>query len=294
LFQSAPLALLLVLLGGTAAPAQVTPRELRQRTLTLTGNPAAPPDEVHVAPETPTVLLFGEDILKKAVRVDGKRIRVVDAGERSLIVQPVSALGQGEREELEVLFADGKAPQRAVFALVSHPSEVDTLLNVERRELLHPTCPTEGRRELREPEDLLLLDYMDDTGVPTAKLSRTGDEASGLRLPEGVAYRGKGWLMFKVTIENPQGPQPWVPAEATLAGLAGVKLRGRVVRQEQAAPAPGKPVEVLIVTEEPPLDASSLHTLELSGEDGQSLSIDIRQALAELLKSPEPTKERKP
>jgi uncharacterized protein (TIGR02268 family) len=190
LFQSAPLAVVLVLLGGTVARAQATPREQRQRTLTLTGNPADPPHEVHVAPDTPTVLLFSADILKKTVRVDGSRIRIVDAGERSLIVQPVSALGEGEREELEVLFADGKTPEWAVFALVAHPSEVDMLINVSRRELLASPCLAEGRKKLRGPEDLLLLGYMDGKGVRTVAMDLTRDDArSGGRMQETTASR---------------------------------------------------------------------------------------------------------
>jgi Protein of unknown function (DUF2381) len=98
LFQSAPLAVALVLLVGTGARAQATAREPRQRTVTLTGNPAEPPHEVHVSDETPTVFLFGSEIRKKSVRVDTTRIRVVDAGEQSrTIVVPPS--GGGERGE---------------------------------------------------------------------------------------------------------------------------------------------------------------------------------------------------
>jgi len=220
LFQPAPLAVALVLLGGTVARAQATPREQRQRSITVTGHPAESPHEVRVAPDTPTVLLFGSEIRKKSVRVDATRIRVVDAGECSLILQAVSAWGDGERPELEVQFADGKAPERAVFVLPHR------------------------------------------------------DSAHGFESLEGVAYRGKGWLLFQVRLRNLRAPQPWVPTEATLTGKAGEKLRGRVVLEEQGEPA----------------NAGLVFALELSGAEGRSLAIpDVK-----IPASPAPAKELKP
>jgi uncharacterized protein (TIGR02268 family) len=288
LFQSAPLAVALVLLAGTVARAQATAREPRQRTVTVTGNPAEPPHEVHVSHETPTVFLFGSEIHKKSVRVDTSRIRVVDTGEqsRSLIVQAVSPLGDGERYELEVEFTDGKAPARAAFALVAHASDVDTLITVARQEPAAPACPADVRAEVRAPEDLLLLGFMDWRGVPTAKILPTADNAQGFESEEGVAYRGNGWLMFQVWIRNKRGPQPWVPTEATLTSKMGETLRGRVVLEQQGEPTPGRPVRVLVVTEEPPASAGLVFTLEVSGAEGRSLAFPP-------VKVPAPAKESK-
>jgi uncharacterized protein (TIGR02268 family) len=274
LFQSAPLAVALVLLAGTAARAQATPREPRQRTITVTGNLAEPPHEVHVSAETPTVFLFGSEVRKKSVRVDTTRIRVVDAGEQSrlLMVQAVSPLGDGERHELEVEFTDGKAPARAVFALAAHPSDVDAFVTVARQQPAAPACPAEVRAEVRGPEDLLLLGYMGESGVPTAEISQDYDDAHGLESGGGVAYLGKGWLMFQVAIRNLRGPQPWVPTEATLTSKTGEKLRGRVVLEQQGEPKPGHAARVLVVTDEPPAGAGLIFTLEVSGPDDRSLA----------------------
>jgi uncharacterized protein (TIGR02268 family) len=275
LFQSAPLAVALVLVAGTAARAQATPREPRQRTVTVTGNPTEPPHEVHVSDERPTVFLFGSEIRKKSVRVDTSRIRVVDAGEQSrlLMVQAVSPLGDGERHELEVEFTDGRPPARAAFALVAHASDVDTLINVARQQPAAPVCPAEVRAEVRAPEDLLMQGYMGESGVPTAPIDARWDAAQGLESARGVAYRGKGWLMFQVAIRNLRGPQPWVPTEATLTSTTGEKLRGRVVREEQGETPPGEAVRVLVVTEEPPAGAGLVFILEVSGADGRTLAI---------------------
>jgi len=234
------------------------------------------------------VFVFGADIRRKSVRVDASRIRVVDTGEqsRSLIVQAVSPLGNGERHELEVEFADGKAPARAVFALVAPASDGDTLINVTRRAPAAPACPAEVRVEVRAPEDLLLLGYMGGSGVPTARIPQVMNTSQGFETGEGVAYRGKGWLMFQVEIRNKRGPQPWVPTEATLTSKTGAKLRGRVVREEPEEPVPGEHVRVLVVTEEPPESAGLVFILELSGADGRPLAIPE-------VKLPVPAKEPK-
>jgi uncharacterized protein (TIGR02268 family) len=274
LFQSSPLALVLVLLGETVARAQPAPaREQRQRTVTVTGNPADPPLEVRVAPDSPTGFLFDADLRKKAVQVEASRIRVLDSGERSLIVQAVKALGDGERVELEVPFADGKAPERARFVLVSDPSEVDAMITVTRRVQPDTAPPVEARATVRRPEDFLLLGYMGKDGVLTAGFDAHKDSEHGLYCSQGVVYRGKGWLMFEVRISNQQGPQPWVPSEATLTGKAGAKLSGRVVTEQEAEHAPKAPVRVLVVTEEPPASAGLVFSLELRRADGQTLAL---------------------
>ncbi|KFE69586.1 hypothetical protein DB31_6561 [Hyalangium minutum] len=220
------------------------------------------------------MFLFGSEIRKKSVRVDASRIRVVDTGEqsRSLIVQAVSPLGDGERHEIEVEFANGKAPARAGFALVAPASDVDTLINVVRPEPAAPTCPAEVRADVRGPEDLLLLGYMGQSGIPTARMNKTKDATQGLESREGVAYRGKGWLMFQVWIRNMRGPHPWVPTAATLTSETGEKLRGRVVLEEPGEPAQGEAVRMLVVTEEPPAGAGLVFVLELSRAEGRSLT----------------------
>jgi uncharacterized protein (TIGR02268 family) len=221
------------------------------------------------------VFVFGSEIRKKSVRVNTPRLRVLDTGEQSrlLMVQAVSPLKEGERHELEVEFTDGQAPARAVFALVAHASDVDAVVTVARQQPAAPTCPAEVRADARAPEDLLLLGYMDKGGVPTAEIYQVRDDAQGLESEEGVAYRGKGWLMFQVEIRNTRGPQAWVPTEATLTSKTGEKLRGRVVREQQGESVPDDWVRVLVVTEEPPAGAGLVFTLEVSGADGRTLAI---------------------
>jgi uncharacterized protein (TIGR02268 family) len=112
---------------------------------------------------------------KKTLTVDQSRIRVVDTGTRSIIVQAVDDYRPDERQELEVFFADGKAPARAAFVLVMDPAEVDTRIDVERRELPNAVCPAEAPPNPR-PEDFVLLGYVDKAGVPTAMFNTTASD----------------------------------------------------------------------------------------------------------------------
>jgi uncharacterized protein (TIGR02268 family) len=164
------LILALVLLVGTAARAQAAPaRAKRERPVTITGNPADPLPEVRVAADTLTLLWFPAPILKKTLTVDQSRIRVRDVGQSSIIVQAVDDYRADEREELEVFFADGKAPARAAFVLVTDPAEVDTRIDVERPELPNAPCPAEAQPSEHRPEDFVLLGY----GIrPTSTVGR--------------------------------------------------------------------------------------------------------------------------
>jgi uncharacterized protein (TIGR02268 family) len=274
-FQPAILVLVLALLGGTAARAQVAPtRDKQERTV----NPADPQAEVRIAKGTATMILFPAQIRKKPITVDASRIRVLDVGARSIIVEAVEDLRADERQELEVLFADGKAPERATFVLVTHPSEVDTRIDVVRPEQTDTACQAEVR-ELRArclakgPEDFVLLGYVDGGGVRTATVDAHKDTARGFATDAGTSYRGKGWALVEVWIRHLHGPQPWTPSEAALTGKNGERLRARLVIEGKGETAPGKRVRVLVVLEDPPPTAGLVFTLEVLGEDGRSAVI---------------------
>lgn len=225
MLQPIGLALALALAWGAAPRAEAAPsRTKRERPVVVTGNPAEPLPEVHVAGDTPTVLLFPAPILRKTLTVDESRIRVVDREERSIIVQAVEDLPEGERQQIEVLFADGRAPARAAFALVTDPSEVDSRVDVERSEPPSVACPAEAQREAPRPEDFVLGGYVDERGVPTAKFRESSDSAQGLASEPGVTYLGNGWVIFDVLIRNLPNRSPWTPREATLTGNVAVPV----------------------------------------------------------------------
>ncbi|WP_414654210.1 DUF2381 family protein [Hyalangium sp.] len=60
--------------------------------ITVTGSPAEPLPEIRVAPDTLTLLWFPADIQPKTLTVNESRIRVLDTGKRSIIVQAAADL----------------------------------------------------------------------------------------------------------------------------------------------------------------------------------------------------------
>jgi len=288
LLQPARLALALVLLGGAVPQADAAPpRTKRERPVAVAVNPVAPLPEIRVEKATPTWLLFPTEIAKSTLTIDGvlrtvdkvavpvdeSRIRIVDVGERSIIVQPEADLGPGERHELTVFFADGRAPARAAFVLVSDPAEVDSRIDVERREPPNAACPAEAPRAPPRPEDFVLLGYVDKSGVQTGTVAQTEDDSRGLRSESGWTYRGAAWALVDVRIWNLAGQRPWTPGEATLTGKGGVTLRARVVTEGGGEVAPDKSLRVLAVADTPPPEAGGGFALEVRGTGGRSLVI---------------------
>jgi len=274
LLQPTRLALALVLVWGTAPRAEADPgRTKRERPVAIGVNPVEPLPEIRVHAATPTVLIFPADIAKKTLTVDESRIRVVDRGERTILIQAVEDLRPGERHELAVFFADGRAPARATFALVTDPAEVDSRIDVERPEPTDAACPAEAPRAPPRPEDFVLLGYVDKRGVQTGMAQRASDDPRGLRSDEGVTYRGTTWALVNVRLWNSAGQRPWMPHEATLTGNDGVSLRARLVTVGGGEVAPGESLRVLAVVDTLPPAAGGGFALEIRGTSGRSLVI---------------------
>jgi uncharacterized protein (TIGR02268 family) len=258
----------LLLLGGTLAQAQPAPtREPRRRSVTLTGSPL----EARIAAGIRTFLVFSVPIRGKAVEVDPKLIKIVDAGAVTLVIEPLSEPRPGERWTLRVPLADGKAPEVAEFSLVAHPSEVDTEIDVARREESPPACPTCAPCAAMNPADAIASGFIDKGGVQTRELGIYTDAASGFESKDGVTYRAGNWGLVDVEIIPPPGQPAWRPTGATLTSKTG-EARVRAVKV-----APGtKPnaVRVLVTTDMPPSSVGLEFTLHLNGADGApSLSI---------------------
>jgi uncharacterized protein (TIGR02268 family) len=243
--------------------------------------------EIRIEQATPTWLLFPATIAENTLTVDGQprtvdtarvpgdgaRIRVIDVGKRSIIVQAVEDLRPGERHELSVFFTDGRAPARAAFALVTDPAEVDARIDVERPAPPSAPCPAETPRPPPGPEDFVLLDYVDEKGVRTGSVRPAQDEARGLLSTGGRSFRGKAWALVDVTIKNVAGWQPWMPREAKFTSRRGVTLRARVVTVGGREIPPSKSLRVLAVADTFPASAGEVFALEVRGSDGRSLVI---------------------
>jgi len=269
LLQPVGLALAVALFWGSAARSQAAPaRAKRERPVTVTGNPADPLPEIRVVADTPTVLLLPAPILKKTLKVDLSRIRVRDVGDSSIIVQAVENLRKDERHELEVFFADGKAPARAAFVLVTDPSEVDTRIDVERR-----TEPEPGRQTASEPcaplsaADAVSSGWIDGFGVQTRKVESVTDAAAGFVSQQGMSYRARNWVLVDMVISRLPGHPAWRPSGATLKGKSG-EVTVRAVKVEPDTASSENEVRVLVHTDVPPPSAGLKFTLHLHGAEG--------------------------
>jgi uncharacterized protein (TIGR02268 family) len=272
------LALAFALLWGTAARAEAAlTRAKREGSVTVSLNPSEPLPVIRVAHDTPTLLLFAAPIQKQTLTFNESRIRVLDTGERSVIVQAVTDLQEGERHEFGVFFADGRVPSRAAFMLVTDPLEVDTRIDVQRPEPSGPPCPNESQARVPQPEDFVLLGYVDKKGVSVARLRQVDDLAQGLSTVRGYSYRGRGWALVEVLIKNHLPHPSWRPRNATLTGTRGLAPRARLVVEDKGALEPGLTKRVLVVVDTPMLNSGSVFTLELRGEDDRNLKIpDVR------------------
>jgi uncharacterized protein (TIGR02268 family) len=273
--QPLRLSLALALLWGAAARAESAHggRVERLRAVTLASNPAEPLPEVHVAGDKRTVLVFPAPIQAKTLTFDESRIRVLDTGALSVIVQAVTDLKEGERHEIGVYFADGRAPSRAAFVLVTHPTEVDAQIDVQRPEPPAAPCPSEAQLRVPRPEDFVLLGYVDESGVSVVPLKAIANELQGLLVISSLFYRGKGWALVSLNIQNRPTHSRWVLREAVFSRPMGPSLQARLVMEGGGMIEPGEIGRALAVIDMPSLSADTSFTLELRGEDGRSLKI---------------------
>ena len=273
------LPLTLALAWGATAQAQPVTRARvdRKRSVTIASTPAEPLPVIHVAADTRTLFLFSAPIQRRTLTFDESRIRVLDVGERSIIVQPVANLTDGERQEIGVFFADGQVPTRAAFVLVTDPSNVDALIDVHRPEPPNAACQPTAQAPAPKPEDFVLLGYLDKTGVTTTLGNGVKDAAQGLSSPATVAFRGKGWILMDVTIMNERNRPAWTPREATFVGRVGMPLRARLVAKKLGAIPAGEEGQVLAVAEVPKTSSDLVFSLEVRGDGGRRLTIpDVR------------------
>jgi len=131
---------LLCLLTVTAAQAQ--PPLVRSRRVTVAASPTGPFPEVRVAAGVKTSIVLDAPIDKDSVQVGVARVRVVDAGEHSLIFEPQGVPPGGDKEPwvLRVRYTDGASPEWAAFELVTHPTEVDLQVDAVRPKLTLAAC----------------------------------------------------------------------------------------------------------------------------------------------------------
>jgi uncharacterized protein (TIGR02268 family) len=215
-----------------------------------------------------TILLFNAPLDRDSLEVDRARFNLVDAGERSITLLPATDLSSGERLVLEVRFKD-RLPTQAVFALVSHPSEVDGTVEVDHSsgtlESLKATCLDTG------PAGFVFSGVLDKEGIRATSFftSVPAENRSGLQVKRGVGYRARLWAAVSLEVRNLPGQKPWVPGAVSLTGPDGALVTVRAVHMEPRVLKPGE-VGLLVLETAAIADEEVLgpFLLELLDEDG--------------------------
>ncbi|MCY1083563.1 DUF2381 family protein [Archangium lansingense] len=261
---------------GSAAAAQQPQspaRERQERQVVVPSSPAEPVSEIRVAAGIATTFVFNAAIDRALVEVEGRatRFRLVDVGERTLFLEPLVPPGDGERLAVRVRYKDGASPAFAVFALVSHPTEVDTRVDVARMqrspEVLEAAL---AQCEAGEPGYLVLSGRLDRRGVRARPIAIAPDSQvqAGMKLEEGTGYRAGTWALAAVRVHNLPGQQPWTAGEARLTRADGTPVRVVAVRMDRPQLASGDVGLVVAETEVPYWTAGEVFHLELREKGG--------------------------
>ncbi len=277
-------ALLLTLLVGTAAAAQPFPpaRTPQRRSVTLPETPRAPAPVVYVAPGVLTTLVFPTPLERSSVVLAEQEAHfaLVDVGDRTLTLEPQGKWGAQKRLELQARLLDGTL---VTLVLVSHPSQVDGRVNVERP---RPAASSQAEVDPKDqelaalkarcgvngPASMVRQGLLDFTGVQAVAFQgkEPADNPSGLKLTKGIGYRGNQWALVELWLHNLPGQKPWTPGRARLIGVDGREVPVLAVHLD-APLQPGERARVVVDAQRPPDDAGRVFRLELSDSSGERL-----------------------
>ncbi|MFP2923897.1 DUF2381 family protein [Pyxidicoccus sp. 3LG] len=265
-------------------------RELKRRRVALSMATADKPVELHVAPDYLTALEFDSPVDRDSVTLSVPRDRfaLFEVNNRSIVLKPAIELAPKQSVELAVPFADGLAPARAVFALVTHASEADGQVMVSRlprtaeavqAELNEVRAACAAKDEELEalrvrsaasgPAGMIFAGLLNPMGVQTGKIDLTKVEGSGRLVPEEVVtHWASEWAAVALRVRN-TGVGPWTPTEARLATVAsGERINVLAVRMREPRIEPGRTALVVVETGAPIWPDGAALRLELRDREG--------------------------
>ncbi len=252
--------------------------------------------EVCIRPGRSTSFFFDAKLARVEVP-ERERFRMLEA-ETGFTLMATQALPAGERVPVTVSFQDGRAPARATFVLVVHPSEAEQQVLVTRQERTLTSYREGEQRALEEARQcrwekarlqvectaemglttLLSLQLMGKTGVPSKNLDKAVSAAPGNTLtPIKVSsYRSDtgheegGRKRVRLAVEQElrnTGDAPWTLAGAVLVGPRGEEWKALAVWPLEPL-APGKMHRVVVEVEVPEQEARGTFTLKLWSQEG--------------------------
>ncbi len=279
------------LLGAKALAQDATRgRELKRRRVALSVATAGKPVELHVAPDYLTTLEFDSPVDRDSVTLNApkERFALFEVTSRTVVLRPAMEVASGQSVELTVPFADGLAPPRVVFSLVTHAAEVDGQVMVSRlprtaeavqAELdeVRAACAAKDaelealrvRSAASGPAGMIFAGLLNSKGVQTGKIDPTKDEGSDRLMPEEVVtHRASEWAAVALRVRN-TGAGPWTPTEARLATVAsGERINVLAVRMREPRIEPGGTALVVVETGAPTWPDGAALRLELRDSEG--------------------------
>jgi uncharacterized protein (TIGR02268 family) len=278
------LSLTLCLLVSSAAAAQPQPpaRQRQDRRVSLPTTSEEPVPEVRVAAGNLTTLVFNAPLDRDTLEVDRTRFKLADTGERSLALEPATELGSGERLVVKVRFKDRALPAQAVFALVSHPTEMDGRVEVDRQAntseaLLAALAQREAelaalqaRCEGNGPMGLALSGWLNEHSYRIQlEPKETSAITSGVKPLSGFGFEGGSSALVAILLYNLQGQKPWVLGQARLIDSRGAPITSLSVQMKPPQLAPGEQGLVVFETKTPPWNRGKTLTVELVDSSNQ-------------------------
>ncbi|HEX5747829.1 MAG TPA: DUF2381 family protein [Archangium sp.] len=275
-----PLAILLT--GATAASQQPQPpaRERQERQVVVPNNPDDPVPEVRVAANVATLFVFDAPIDRGSLEVEGRatRFNLMDIGERTITLEPAVEPGGGEKLGVRVRYKDVGVPAYATLALVSHPTRVDTRVDVMRRPrtlealeaaLAEKDAQLAALRAVSGPAGLVFSGRLDLNGVQARRIENLPTSTqSGLKVLSGEGYRARSWALAVIRVQNLPGQKPWESGQARLTRRDGTPVKVRSVDMNKAQLAPGEEGLIAVETEAPFWKVDGVLRLELLDKSG--------------------------
>ena len=275
-------ALLALLVWSPIAVARApVARVRREQQLVLSERPAGTELELRLAPSVTTVVRFDADVERAELKGEGPGRAVrMDVAARSLMLEPREELPPGEPPWLDVVLAEGPARVRLRFLLVSHPSEVDSQVDVELRPRLarsppEPELPV-SQSEVEPFSRFMLSQDLEEPDVSTIAFK-------GKAVGTGVSVR-KTWdcrtgrkRLVALRVFNPVGASPWLASEVVRLPPAdgGLGRSGRWTVAMEGPIAPGSVGWVVVAV--PEEEAAAPVRVEVREKDGgRSLLVEER------------------
>jgi uncharacterized protein (TIGR02268 family) len=246
---------------------------------------------LRVAASNITTVVLNGPLERDSLVVDKTRFKWAEVSDQILILQPFADLGSGERLVVKVNFKDRAVPAQAVFTIITHPTEMDGTVEVDRRAntpealiaaLAERDAQIEDlktRCEVNGPIAAVRSGLIDVKGIKPSITFETEVLAANVGVLEvtlAIGYEGPTWALSIFTLRNPQGQKPWALGSPVLIAAEGKPVSARAMWMERSQLGPGEQAVLMVETQVPPWAVGGAFRLELpDSESARRFSVRV-------------------